>query len=77
MITDPLTNSYEDIFFVWKWCILGRTGLTWNLDISTTIYPHQMAAVRFELTTLEFRGMAPTHCAIGEDNLDHSKYYTM
>ncbi len=38
-----------------------------HLDISTTICPHQMAAVGFELTTLEFRGMAPTHCDIGAD----------
>ncbi len=27
-----------------------------------------MAAVGFELMTLGFRGMAPTHCAIGVDN---------
>ncbi len=39
-----------------------------HLDISTTICSHQMAAVGFELTTLGFRGMAPTHCAIGADN---------
>ncbi len=40
-----------------------------HLDISTTIGLHQMAAVGFEPTTLGFRGMAPTHCAIGADRL--------
>ncbi len=39
-----------------------------HLDISTTICSHQMAAVRFELTTLGFRGMAPSHCAIRADD---------
>ncbi len=49
-----------------------------HLDISTTICLHQMAAVGFELTTLGFRGMAPTHCAIGADSLmdmDRSKLF--
>ncbi len=38
-----------------------------HLDISMTICPHQMEAVRFEPMTLGFRGLAPTHCAIGAD----------
>ncbi len=38
-----------------------------HLDISTTICSHQMAVVGFEFTTLRFRGLVPTHCAIGAD----------
>ncbi len=36
-----------------------------------TIFPHQMAAVGFEVTTLGFSGMAPTHCAIGNTGNVH------
>ncbi len=48
-----------------------------HLDISTTICPHQMAAVGFETMTLGFLRLGPlltvpsmqTHCAISEDLL--------
>ncbi len=44
------------IFFL-NGLFVGRTGLTW--DISTTICPHQMAAVGFEHMTLGFLRLGP------------------
>ncbi len=53
---DFLFLFFEMVYFRSYWS---------HLDMSTT---HLMAAVGFELTTLGFRGVAPTHCAIGADD---------
>ncbi len=71
VIPRPISHSSQNqdseslhwsIWIVFEWLILGRTGFTW--DISTTICPHQMAAVGFEPMTLGFWGMDPTDCTI-------------
>ncbi len=63
-LTPEVVSSYRNFFNL----EMAYFRSYWfHLEISTTICPHQMAAERFELTTLEFRGMALTHCAIGAD----------
>ncbi len=51
-----LTVKFCNFFFEMVYLRSYRS----HLDISMTICPHQMAAVGFELTTLRFRGMAPS-----------------